>query len=64
MQFDGPVGAEVEVFNAMGQAVFSQKSTVAKFDITWDLSGVSAGLYAVRVLTDNGIFTKKLVVKR
>jgi type IX secretion system substrate protein/PKD domain-containing protein len=64
MQFDAPASADVILFNAMGQAVFLEKTEGGWFDKTWDLSGVPAGLYSVSIRTADGIFTKKIVVQR
>ena len=49
--------SNVEVFNALGQRVYQTKAS------TFTLSGVQSGVYVVRVSTDKGTKSQKIVVE-
>ena len=50
---------KIEVVDIYGQVVFSKENENTTIKI--DLSGKTAGLYLLRVVTDNGIMTKQLI---
>ena len=53
---------EVEVFDLMGRKVLSQKAESRK-QKELDISHFPAGMYFVRIMTDRGVVTKKVVKK-
>ncbi|MCL2041814.1 MAG: T9SS type A sorting domain-containing protein [Bacteroidales bacterium] len=53
---------EVEVFDLMGRKVLSQKAESRK-QKELDISHFPAGMYFVRIMTDKGVVTKKVVKK-
>ena len=52
---------KVEVFNVLGQIVFSNE--VETDHLQFDLSKKPAGFYMLRVVTNNGIITNKIIKK-
>jgi hypothetical protein len=51
--------AQLEIFNSQGQLIKAKTLTEKKSDI--DLSGISSGVYTLRIKTDKGIAVKKLI---
>jgi Secretion system C-terminal sorting domain/Cleaved Adhesin Domain len=55
--------SHVEVYNAMGEKVYSQDNTLANVSI--DLTGLGAGIYSMKVLSSDNILTvKELVITK
>jgi hypothetical protein len=52
---------QVEIFNQLGQKIFSQVVKDTSFNMS--TTGFIAGVYFVRITTDEGIATKKIMVK-
>jgi hypothetical protein len=52
----------ITIFDATGQPIFNQSITGRQFE--FNTSGLSAGIYMVRVETSSGIATRKLTVQR
>ena len=52
---------QVEIFNQLGQVVYSQ--VVKDNNLNINSTGFNAGVYFVRITTDEGIATKKIMVK-
>ena len=52
---------EVSVYNTLGQCVLQQN--VADEQVVLDLHDVASGLYLLRVMTDEGIFSKRVAVE-
>jgi PKD repeat protein len=52
---------EVQIFNVTGQVVFNQ--TINSKIITIYTTGLSAGVYTVKAITDNGTITRKIVIQ-
>ena len=50
---------KVEVMNAFGQVILSEE--VKNDNLQINLSGKAAGAYLLRVVTDKGVTTKKLI---
>ena len=66
VNIDTPVGVSVkrvELFNLIGQRITSANVTSQQTSFTLSLSGVKTGVYIVRVVTENGSISKRLVVK-
>jgi hypothetical protein len=55
--------AQVEIFNVIGERVFS-KSQLNKGMNVLDLSSVSEGTYIVRILSGNEVSTKKITISK
>ena len=53
---------KVEVFSILGDKIITQK-TRNKSKISVDISNLSAGIYFINAKTDNGILSKKLIIK-
>jgi|GEM_PF-5522952 len=51
--------ARLDIFNSVGQLVLSEQ--VAREDQTLNLAALQEGIYLIRIKTDEGIFTKKIV---
>jgi hypothetical protein len=51
--------SSVEVFNLLGQQVYMAK--VGKASTTIDISSLAKGNYVVKLYTDKGVTTKKIV---
>ena len=49
----------IEVFNAFGQAVYSEETSNETFRI--DLSDKAAGVYMLRVVTESGVTNQQLI---
>jgi hypothetical protein len=52
---------QVEIFNQLGQKVFSQIVKDTNFNLS--TAGFNAGVYFVKITTDEGIATKKIMVR-
>jgi photosystem II stability/assembly factor-like uncharacterized protein len=52
---------QVEIFNQLGQKVFGQVIKDMNFDL--NTSGFNSGVYFVKITSDEGIATKKIMVK-
>ena len=52
---------KVEVFNALGQPVYTKKTENELMTI--DLTGHAAGIYLIRIVTDSGIWSHQVVKK-
>ncbi|MCK9398413.1 MAG: choice-of-anchor J domain-containing protein [Bacteroidales bacterium] len=52
---------QVDIFNQLGQKVYSQVVKDTNFNM--NTTGFNAGVYFVRITTDEGIATKKIMVK-
>jgi hypothetical protein len=57
------IGDKIEIFNVLGQiqqsVIVNQQSTIQKMDV----STLANGVYFIKVLTDKGIATKKIIVE-
>jgi hypothetical protein len=51
----------VEIMNVEGQ-IIRQEQIVSNSIVSYDISGQPAGLYFVKVYTDKGIYSKKIVL--
>lgn len=54
---------DLTIVDQLGKAVYSEKITKNISNHSINISGVSNGIYYLRVLTDKGLITKKLVIK-
>ena len=65
---DGPVLVELTIYNQLGQKVaklVSEKQPAGNYEVQWDASGLSSGVYLYRLSTDQGFTqTRKLVLMR
>ena len=65
---DVPVLVELSIFNLLGQKVatlVSAKQAAGKYEVQWDASGFSSGVYFYQLTTDQGFTeTRKLVLLR
>jgi hypothetical protein len=52
---------QVDIFNQLGQKVIS--SVVKDTNFNMDVAGLNSGVYFVKITTDEGITTKKIMVK-
>jgi hypothetical protein len=52
---------QIEIFNQLGQVVYSQVVKDSRFNL--ETTGFNAGVYFVRITSDEGVATKKFVVK-
>jgi photosystem II stability/assembly factor-like uncharacterized protein len=52
---------EVEIFNQLGQKIFSQVVKDTSFNL--NTAGFNTGVYFVRITSDEGVATKKIMVK-
>jgi hypothetical protein len=52
---------EVEIFNQLGQIVYSQAVKDTNFSL--NTTGFNSGVYFVRIITDQGITTEKIMVR-
>lgn len=65
LQFDTPMDAQIQLFNAIGQPVFErQERNVQQTSLDINLTGKPAGLYFVRVTADGKSTTKRLMLMR
>lgn len=53
---------KIEVFSILGDKVYTQKSE-GQSKLTFDVSNLASGIYFVKAKTENGIISKKLVIK-
>ena len=51
----------VNIFNVLGRKVFSQR--FSSMNKTMDISGISSGVYIMKVSEGNNIATKKLIIE-
>ena len=63
IQFKGHHIINVDIFNEMGQNIVSYKNQNASEDPIIELSGLSSGIYFVKISGQNGIAFKKLIKK-
>jgi len=65
---DVPVLVELSIFNQLGQKVVtlvSAQQPAGNYEVQWDASGMSSGIYLYRLSTDQGFTqTRKLVLMR
>ncbi|MEI7500752.1 MAG: M6 family metalloprotease domain-containing protein [Bacteroidota bacterium] len=54
---------EIKVINFTGKEILSRNETGEK-EFELDLSYVSQGVYIIKIRTDNGLFTRKLVISK
>lgn len=60
LSIDGAVSnAEVTLFSAIGQTVLSK--TISSQETTLDISDINTGIYVLRITTDNGVATKRII---
>ncbi len=52
----------IELYNVSGQLVLS-KTILSKSKAELNVSGLTNGQYVLRVKTDNGVFSKKIIVE-
>jgi hypothetical protein len=52
---------EVEIINLEGQ-VLLHKSTIGNV-LKMDVNDINSGIYVLRILSDNGIYNKKIILK-
>ena len=55
---------EIEVYDVLGELVYSNTFTIHNSPFTIDLSCLSSGIYSLRMQTNNSITVKKLVVMK
>jgi hypothetical protein len=61
IKWSEPVSLDLSIYDLSGKLIFSKKESIGGSDAI-DLSQVSQGVYFLNVKTDNGSFTKKLIV--
>ena len=54
---------DLELYNITGKLVYSQKSNPADFSGDINLTGLSKGLYLLKVINNNEAKTSKLVIE-
>ena len=59
VQTEGQSMVEVQVFDLFGKMLFQQ--SVGKDDFSVDLSNFSSGTYLLRIISDKGVETVKVV---
>ena len=59
LQITGVTSGTVEIINTKGQIVTSLTAADTKTAI--DISGLSDGVYIIKIMTDQGIVVKKLI---
>ena len=52
---------QVEIFNQLGQKVFGQVVKDTNFNL--NTTGFNSGVYFIKITSDEGIATKKIMVK-
>lgn len=63
VSFDQTVAVEVQVLNAIGQVLNSERREgVTNAEFNFDVSNYAAGVYMVRILANNQSVTRKLVI--
>lgn len=53
----------VSIVNSLGEQVFSAKRNMGAQELTFDVSKLAAGLYFLRVNSDNSSVVKKLIIQ-
>ncbi len=53
----------VSIVNSLGEQVFSAKRNMSSQELTFDVSKLAAGLYFLRVHSDNNSVVKKLIIQ-
>lgn len=61
--YDGVISS-VEVYDAVGQRVYSLQDCEQMNDLRIDLSQCATGVYYAKVYTSIGCFAKQIIVKR
>lgn len=61
IEFEGKLGLNLEIINALGQVVL-RKATITSGD-TIDLEGISAGVYTVRILINNCQIHSRIIIR-
>ena len=60
ISFDNNVAnGEITLFSAIGQTVM--KKAISSQEATLDISGINAGIYVLRITSDNGVATKRII---
>jgi Secretion system C-terminal sorting domain/Cleaved Adhesin Domain len=54
--------SHVEVYNVMGELVYSKDNTLTTVSV--DLTGLSAGVYSLRVISNNKITVKEVIITK
>ena len=52
----------VEMYNVLGQMIFNYKTTTNERYITYSASHIQTGAYILKIVTENGTLTKKVLV--
>ncbi|MDO9040235.1 MAG: T9SS type A sorting domain-containing protein, partial [Bacteroidota bacterium] len=55
--------SDIEIFDQLGQLILSKKSGLSN-KIEIDLSGKSNGVYILKLKTNNGVYSKSIVINR
>ncbi|MEM6379351.1 MAG: T9SS type A sorting domain-containing protein, partial [Bacteroidota bacterium] len=65
LQFEAPMDAQIQLFNAIGQPIFErQERNVQQANIDLNMAGKPAGLYFVKVTAEGKSTTKRLMLMR
>ncbi|MFT5861609.1 MAG: hypothetical protein ACI828_000251 [Flavobacteriales bacterium] len=60
ISFDNNVAnGEITLFSAIGQTVMTK--AISSQEATLDISGINAGIYVLRITSDNGVATKRII---
>ncbi|MFN0158313.1 MAG: T9SS type A sorting domain-containing protein, partial [Bacteroidota bacterium] len=63
----GPALTEVKIFNVLGEemaTLVSQPLASGSYDVEWNASGFSSGVYFCRLSSDGNIKSKKLILMK
>jgi len=56
--------AEVTVFNALGESVIAKHTVAANSNVKLNMNGKPEGIYFVKISTQDGAVTKKIVINK
>lgn len=60
LSFDNNISnGEITLFSAIGQTVMTK--AISSQEATLDISGINAGIYVLRITSDNGVATKRII---
>ena len=54
---------QVEIYNTLGQLVFNKEMNQPRLSTSLDLSHLDNGTYVMKVFSDNGFVTKKIIIQ-
>lgn len=60
---DEGVSFNLTIVNSLGEQVFSAKRNTSRQELSFDVSKLAAGLYFLRVNTDDSSVVKKLIIQ-